>query len=177
MRTLQLAGRDEYALGQLFGEMVDIMMVLANRTVVAERGRARAPRYHSFPRLHPQHQTLLRQALGLRSLEVVLWMRRNNLLRLNWGDCIPGSKIPHRRHCSCTAKSILREIFPIWPVGMDVRISESRWSGSRVILNSARNPRTKIPRRNSHNAHYPTRGILLHVLCSSRRPSEAFHHT
>lgn len=167
MRTLQLAGRDKYALGQLFGEMVDIMMVLANRMVVAERGRARAPPYHSFPRLHPQHQTLLRQELGLRSLDVALWMRRNNLLRLNWGDCIPGSKDPHRRHCSCTAKSILGEMFLIWPVSMNVWISASRWRGSRVILNSARKPGSEIPRRNSHNAHYPTCSVLLHVLCSS----------
>jgi len=65
MKVLQLAVRDRDALDQLFGDMVDIMMALANRLVVAERGRLRAPPCYSFPRLHPQWQTLLRQELGL----------------------------------------------------------------------------------------------------------------
>ena len=66
MRTLQLAVRNKVALGQLLGEVADIVMALANRTVFAERGLARAPQYHSFPRLHPQRQTLLWQELGLK---------------------------------------------------------------------------------------------------------------
>jgi len=65
MRVLQPAVRDKDALNQLFGEMVDIMMALANRLAVAERGRLRAPRCHSFPRLHPQWYTLLRQELSM----------------------------------------------------------------------------------------------------------------
>jgi len=50
-------------------------------------------------------------------------MRRDNLLRLIGDDYILGPKDPHRRHCSCIAKSISREIFPRWPVDMDARIS------------------------------------------------------
>ena len=66
MRILQLAVRNKDALGQLFGELADTMMALANRTVFAKRGRVRAPRYHSFPRHHPQRQMLLWQELGLK---------------------------------------------------------------------------------------------------------------
>ena len=65
MRILQLAVRNKDALGQLFGEVADIVMALANRMVFAERGRARAPHYHSFLRPHPRRQTLLRQEFGL----------------------------------------------------------------------------------------------------------------
>jgi len=59
MKVLQLAVRDRDALDQLFGVMVDIILELTNRMVVAERGRLRAPHCHSFPRLHPQWKTLL----------------------------------------------------------------------------------------------------------------------
>jgi len=65
MKVLQLAVGDRDALDQLFGEMVDIMMALANRLAVAERGQLRAPRCHSFPRLHLQWQTPLRQDLRM----------------------------------------------------------------------------------------------------------------
>ena len=123
MRILQLAVRNKNALGQLFGEVADIVMALANRTVFAERGRARAPHYHSFLRLRPQSQTLHRQELGLQWLGIALWTRHDDLLQLNWDTCTPDSKNPHRCHCSCTAKSISRKILLGWPVNRDVRIS------------------------------------------------------
>lgn len=63
---LSLAERDKEALDLWPEEMAGIVMAPANMTVVVERGRTQAPRYHLSLRLHRLYQTFSWGDIGLK---------------------------------------------------------------------------------------------------------------